>query len=241
VENVNWYQAIAFCNKLSLLDGKEPVYSVKESGTEINWESLTYAQIPTSSNAEWNAATMDTNKNGYRLPTEMEWMWAAMGADKTAQPNRSGYSKTYAGSIESGTTTNIGNYAWYTTNSGEKTHEVGKKSANELGLRDMTGNVWEWCWDRYGGTAGNSGTVAETGKLTDFTGAASGSFRVVRGGCWDAGASNCAVADRSYFGPSVQVQRSGVPVCLPLSSATGSAGTPEGGALRRFGPAIIPV
>jgi formylglycine-generating enzyme required for sulfatase activity len=200
VENVNWYHAIAFCNKLSVKNSKQAVYSVKVSGTEVDWANLTYANVPTTDNTDWNGVTPDFTKNGYRLPTEMEWMWAAMGADKTSQPNTTGYSKTYAGSEESGTT-NIGNYAWYSGNSGNKTHEVGKKSANELGLKDMSGNVWEWCWDWYGGTNGSTGTVGETGTLTDFTGAASGSGRVVRGGSWGHGASYCAAAYRSLTSP----------------------------------------
>jgi formylglycine-generating enzyme required for sulfatase activity len=208
VEKVNWYHAIAFCNKLSVADDKQAVYSVKVSGNEVEWANLTYAQIPTTDNSDWNGATMDPSKNGYRLPTEMEWMWAAMGADKTSQPNTSGYSKTYAGSEESGTT-NIGNYAWYTTNSGSnstdrKTHEVGKKTANELGLKDMSGNVSEWCWDRHSGTNGTTDPVAETGTLTDFTGTASGPTRVLRGGSYSLLVSDCKVAFRYTFSPTNQ-------------------------------------
>ena len=131
VEKVNWYAAIAFCNKLSLADGKQAVYSVKVGGTEVAWASLTYAQIPTSDNSDWDAVTMDTGKNGYRLPTEMEWMWAAMGADKTSQPNTLGYTKNYAGSMETGTA-HLGEYMWYGENSGGKTHQVGMKRAYEL-------------------------------------------------------------------------------------------------------------
>jgi formylglycine-generating enzyme required for sulfatase activity len=146
---------------------------------------------------------MDGSKNGYRLPTEMEWMWAAMGADKTSQPNTTGYSKAFAGSSGSNS---IDDYAWYRTetNGSDRTHEVGTKTANELGLQDMSGNVWEWCWDWFDGTSGSSGTVAGTGTLTDYTGAASGSSRVRRGGSWGGVASYCAAAFRGSGSPAGQ-------------------------------------
>jgi formylglycine-generating enzyme required for sulfatase activity len=169
------------------------VYSVTVSGVEVDWAALLYGAIPPANDNDWNAATRDTTKNGYRLPTEMEWMWAAMGADRTSQPNTTGYSKTYAGSVEAGTA-NLGNYAWYYDNSDSKTHEVGKKAANELGLKDMSGNVWEWCWDWY-----NS---YPAGERTDYAGAASGSYRVHRGGSWGNNASNYTVAVRGYGNPN---------------------------------------
>jgi formylglycine-generating enzyme required for sulfatase activity len=187
VEKVNWYDAIAFCNKLSLAAGKDPVYSV---GGITDWAALSYDSIPTVDDSTWNAATMDMSKNGYRLPTEMEWMWAAMGADKTSQPNTTGYDKAFVGSNGSN---NIGDYAWYYDNAGSKTHEVGKKTENELGLKDMSGNVFEWCWDWY--------SSYPTGEETDYTGAGSGTYRVGRGGSWHHGASYCPVADRSSGDP----------------------------------------
>jgi formylglycine-generating enzyme required for sulfatase activity len=175
VENVSWYDAIAFCNKLSLVNGKDPVYSV--SG--INWATLVYSDIPTSDDAAWNDAGMDMGKNGYRLPTDMEWMWAAMGADTAnpGQPNTTGWDKGYAGSAEGSGQTNLGDYAWYAGNSGSKTHEVGKKAANELELYDLSGNVWEYCWDWF---------VASIDPGTDIdpTGPTSGPGRVNRGGVW---------------------------------------------------------
>jgi formylglycine-generating enzyme required for sulfatase activity len=200
VEQVSWYDAIAFCNKLSLAEGKEPVYSV--SG--VNWNILTYSAIPTTSDSTWDAATMDTAKNGYRLPTEMEWMWAAMGADTVnpGQPNISGYSKPFAGSTGSNS---IGDYAWYDGNSGNKTHEVGNKDANELGLYDMSGNVGEWCWDRSGSYP--------SGERTNYTGATSGTDRVVRGGGWAGG--YCTVADRYSANPIGGSPNTGLHVVSP--------------------------
>jgi formylglycine-generating enzyme required for sulfatase activity len=187
VEEVSWYEAIAFCNKLSLLDGKDPVYSV--SGIS-DWAGLAYSAIPTSMYTDWDAATMDTGKDGYRLPTEMEWMWAAMGADKTVQPNIAGYTKDFAGSTGSNS---VGDYAWYDSNSNSKTHEVGMKAANELGLKDMSGNVWEWCWDRYD-------SYYPDGTLTDYQGPVSKSYGPMsKGSVWSNDMSGYTVANKTFL------------------------------------------
>jgi formylglycine-generating enzyme required for sulfatase activity len=206
VEQVSWYAAIAFCNKLSLADGKDPVYSV--NGVS-NWGSLAYGDIPTASDVNWDAATMETTKNGYRLPTEMEWMWAAMGADTNVQPDTTGYTKGYAGSTEGAGQTNIGNYAWYTDNASNKTHQVGQMQANELGLYDMSGNVYVWCWDWYGSYP--------SGEETDYTGSDSGPNRVLRGGAFMTGlsASYCVVANRSNTPPSNWNTLFGIRVVCP--------------------------
>jgi formylglycine-generating enzyme required for sulfatase activity len=189
VEQVNWYAAIAFCNKLSLKDGKTPVYSV--SGI-TDWAALAYSSIPTSSNATWNAAAINAGADGYRLPTEMEWMWAAMGATAGGETVQSaGYAKEFAGSTGSNA---IGDYAWYSVNSSSKTHEVGKKLPNELGLVDMSGNVYEWCWDWNASSYG-------TGEKNDYAGAASGASRVRRSGSCLHAAANCTVTHRGSSNP----------------------------------------
>ena len=124
--------------------------------------------------------------NGYRLPTEAEWEYAALGGkDGVTATNPTDYAGTDNSS-------DLGNYAWYTTNSGSKTHEVKKKTANSLNIFDLSGNVWEWCWDWYG-------SITATGEnTTPVTGVASGSGRVCRGGCYSFCADDCSVANRGY-------------------------------------------
>ena len=116
----------------------------------------------------------------FRLPTEAEWEYAARGGIKS-----SGYK--YAGSD------NLDRVAWYESNSGNATHDIGQKSPNELGLYDMSGNVWEWCQDWYGGYSSNS--------QTNPSGPSSGSIRVFRGGGWFSNAWGCRVSLRSYDSP----------------------------------------
>ena len=173
VENVSWYHAIAFCNKLSIACNLDPCYTV--SG--VNFNTLSFSAIPTSDNTTWNNAVCDWSKNGFRLPTEAEWEWAAQGG--TAR-------QKWAGTNEE---SELVNYAWYSANSGNKTHQVKIKQPNAFGLYDMSGNVYEWCWDWY-----SESTPA--GGQTNPTGPVSGSFRVIRGGSWRSSARYTACAYR---------------------------------------------
>ena len=179
VNNVNWYAAIAYCNKLSVKEGLDCAYTV--SGIS-DWENLAYSNIPTESNGTWNAATCNFEANGYRLPTEAEWEWLARG----------GENYTYAGSNTEG------DVAWYNTNTNETgSRDVKTKAANGYGLYDMSGNVWEWCWDWYGSIT----------SATGASGASSRNGRVRRGGSWYS--SGCGVAFRDVDNPSGRDNRCG--------------------------------
>ncbi len=156
VNYVNWYAAIAYCNKLSIKKGLDCAYTV--SGIS-DWKNLAYSSIPTSGDDTWNAATCNFTANGYRLPTEAEWEWLARG----------GQNYTYAGSDT------VGDVAWYTGNTNDTgSRDVKTKAANGYGLYDMSGNVGEWCWDWYG----------DISSATGASGASYGDRRVRRGGTW---------------------------------------------------------
>jgi formylglycine-generating enzyme len=173
VESVSWYDALVFCNKLSINEGLTPAYSISGKTNPADWGA-----VPTSSDATWNAVVIVAGSTGYRLPTEAQWEYACRAGTTTA--------------YNTGATISD-NTGWYSSNSGSKMHEVGKKPANAWGLHDMHGNVWEWCWDRYGSYP----SEAQTNPL----GASSGADRVLRGGCWDFSAENLRSAYQYYFNP----------------------------------------
>ena len=131
----------------------------------------------------------------FRLPTEAEWEYAARGGKESR-----GYQ--YSGS------SNISDVAWYDENSGSKTHPVGTKQANELGIYDMTGNVWEWCQDWYGSYSSSS--------QTNPTGAVSGAHRVYRGGSWDFYAGRCRLSYRRYGTPDYRNSILGLRLALSV-------------------------
>ena len=129
----------------------------------------------------------------FRIPTEAEWEYAARGGNKSSHYKYSG-------------SDNIYDVAWYDNNSGSWYHAVGTKTANELGIYDMSGNVSEWCSDWYGGYS--------TGAQTNPQGPSSGSRRVLRGGSWDDYASCCRVSYRDYYGPDLSDYFNGLRLVL---------------------------
>ena len=179
VTTVNWHDVLKWCNARSEKDGLTPVYYTSNTLATVY---RTGELIIASDAVKWTA-------NGYRLPTEAEWEFAARGGTK---------SKGY---IFSGWNT-IDTVAWYSGNSSINTHPVSMKLANELGLRDMSGNVSEWCWDAYGSYSASA--------QTDPKGPASGLYRVLRGGSYDYNDIFAHVAYRSnYWNPNTRVDRFG--------------------------------
>ncbi len=178
INNVSWYEAIAFCNKLSLQMGFRPCYKI--GGTA---DPQTWGEIPTTTNAMWNSVSWDTDADGFRLPTEAEWEFTARGGNTTA----TAWKFPYAGGDS------IDTVAWFKDNSGSNIHQVGLKLSTSSGVNDMSGNVYEWCWDWF--------ARITTGDHVNPTGPASGTNRVRRGGSWLNYARSCSVTYRNCDSP----------------------------------------
>ena len=179
VNYVSWYNALVYCNKLSIKEGLDPCYTVSNSTAPDTWGT-----VPTSSDTTWNAATCNFNASGYRLPTEAEWEYVARG----------GESYTYSGS------NTVGEVAWYAINTNEKgTREVKTKNANVYGIYDMSGNVSELCWDWY----------SDIMTWTPASGASSGTSHVGRGGDYISLENECRVMSQKSYAPYYRFKRIG--------------------------------
>jgi len=155
VDKVNWYEAVEFCNKLSEQCGLTPVYTLSRRNPSNGVYPIKSMTV-----------TVNWNNGGYRLPTEAEWEYAAK--ERQVNPPY----KLYSGGD------NPDLVAWYNLNSPGWTQDVKSKTPNSLGIYNMSGNVWEWCWDWYSSNYNESYPTA-----TDPIGPDSGSTRVLRGGC----------------------------------------------------------
>ena len=154
IHSISWVDAVNYCNWLSKKNGLKPVYKI------VNREYV-----------------CDFNANGYRLPTEAEWEFAAKGGNVTKDFKYSGHDRSDV-------------IAWYKKNSDGGTHPVGTKLANELGIYDMSGNVWEWCWDWYN----KDFYLTESGD--NPKGPERGTERCLRGGSWDSSQYSLRSANR---------------------------------------------
>ena len=155
--------------------------AVEFCNKKSNKEGLTRCYTGSGKNTKCNF-----NANGYRLLTEAEWEYASRGGSRTAHYKYSG-------------SNNIDDVAWYYDNSGNKTHQVGTKKPNELGIHDMSGNVWEWCWDWY------DENYYSKSPTSNPKGASSSSFRVDRGGGCKYDAEYYRVAFRTHEDPNFSV------------------------------------
>ena len=198
VECVNWCEALIYCNSLSIKEGMTPCFRIG------NATDLT--KVDTRSPL-WKRVVCNFTANGYRLPTEAEWEYAARGG-KNTDINQ------FAGG------NNIDEVAWYGENSNVSTHDVATKKPNGLGLYDMCGNVAEWCWDCMGDLPIRA--------MTNPHGSNIGSLHVKRGGSWLDDAQQCTVYFRSGSAPTGKSSSLGFRVCRTvLEESSGGKSSKE--------------
>jgi len=196
VETVSWYDALVFANRLSILEGLSPAYSIGGSTNPDDW-----GEVPRDFwdfSETWDAAEIVPGANGWRLPTEAQWEYAARAGTQAAFSN---------GASDWQDNASIDGIGWFIFNAGGMTREVGLKQPNPWGLYDIHGNVFEWVWDWWGAYP----NLAET----DPAGASSGSSRVYRGGGWRSPAQEARSANRGGNSPGYYGAGTGLRLVRP--------------------------
>jgi len=191
VENTNWYEALVFCNKLSMLEGLSPAYRINNSTDPAKW-GTTPTSITDPNKPIWDAVEIVPGSNGYRLPTEAQWEYACRAGTTTIYNTGDVFSD---------------NIAWYKDNSGYSTHKVGLKTPNAWGFYDMHGNLREYCWDWLGAYSSK--------PQTNPMGPSSGTDRTARGGSFDDKPQNLRSATRFYCWTYAKKVYFGFRVVLP--------------------------
>ncbi len=184
VENVSWYDAVIYCNRMSLESGRTPCYSLGGLTDPDGWGSA-----PASDSPRWSGMVCDFSADGFRLPTEAEWEYACRAGTTTATAFGNGLSAAQANINGAGPYGGAPAMPFI-----ERTVPVGGYAPNAWGLYDMHGNVLEWCWDHYGDYASLD--------HTNPTGARNGEYRIARGGSWIGAGVNARSAFRGRFPPT---------------------------------------
>lgn len=216
VENINWYEAIVFCNLMSLKNNYDPTYSIDGETDPNKWGNIPLPDIKAkhgvrkldNNDLKWNSIKCDFSKNGYRLPTETEWIWAALGAENKIYKRFAG-DNGYNDAIK---------YAQYHVEAINESSlwpylvDVGNYEPNELGIFDMSGSVSEWCWDwynefpnqdikNYEGPIDSKKDDGVTNTMwKGFWGNETG-FKILKGGNWASYLDSLSPSNRNQYYP----------------------------------------
>ncbi|MBR1911039.1 MAG: SUMF1/EgtB/PvdO family nonheme iron enzyme, partial [Treponema sp.] len=198
--NVNWYEAVIFCNRLSMKYGYEPCYTLNGETDPSLWGDeipyFTESDGNVGDMAAWNAIQCNFNANGYRLPTDAEWCYAAQGGKKRKNTK-------YSGSDI------LDEVGWYEDNAKKDGQQVALKMPNELGIYDMSGNLWEWCWNK----GGVYSKKTEVNPISLFD---ENNQRVIRGGGDGSPESSCEVTYTNSDEPNVKSWYYGFRLCRSI-------------------------